>query len=505
MNELRSTQLLDPELVERICSARSLPSPPAVAAKLIALGEDPNVGVDQLVEVLRPDPALTARLLRLANSPLYARRRRAETLQQAAVVLGLDAVFTAALSLTLIGDRQALGTSKLSFHDRWSRSVRAAVAAQTIAVRCGGVVPGDAFLAGLMQDIGILVAARLEPGTYESLEPDSRHADFVACEQEVFGVDHAVIGAVLLDAWRLPDAIVSAVARSHTGGNRSTDRLANVVAAGGAIADWLGGEEEQLLAATGIAEQILGLDRVELSAAVDDIAEALPVLAGVLDADAPPPEQLAELAADAMVVRQMRSHHVMRQMQDDLVGLSEVARQLELANRTDALTGLVNRRYLDEVLAREFDRACALGRAMSVLFIDLDDFRAVNDHFGHQGGDTVLRIAADVVAGTLRDGDVVGRFGGDELAVVLPGVHGELADSVAERVVAAFAQQPIVVGTEVHHQTISLGVASTDQLPGLESANELLRRADEAMYAAKRTGKGRWANASRLLAGDVVC
>jgi diguanylate cyclase (GGDEF)-like protein len=502
MSDVLQDISIDPELVERVRASRSLPSPPVVAARLIELGEDPNVSVDRLVDVLRPDPALTARLLRLANSPLYARRRRADNLHQAVVLLGLDAVFTAALSLTLVSDRRALGSSQLSFRDRWSRSVHAAVSAQMLARRCGGVIPGDAFLAGLMQDIGILVAARLEPDTYAPLTADSGHADFVAREIEVLGVDHAAIGAVLLEAWHLPPQIVSAVAKSHTGGDRAGDRLANIVTVGALVADWIAGEPEQLLAAVGIAERMLGLDRVELSGVLDEIADALPDLAVLLDAQAPPPEQLAEMAADAMVARQMQHRYVMQQMQEDLVGLSEVTRQLELANRTDVLTGLLNRRYLDEVLAREFERAMTIGHGLSVLFIDLDDFRDVNEAFGHQGGDAILCAAAEMVTATLRDGDMVGRFGGDELVVVLPATAGWQGDVVADRLVHAFARNPILVEHGVfHHQSITIGTASVDQLPEVESVSELVRLADEAMYVAKRNGKGRWVNASALVAG----
>jgi len=124
------TTTIDPALLARIRSARALPSPPAVTARLIELGENPDVGLDVIINVLQTDAALCARLLRLANSPLYARRRRTENLRQAVTLLGVDAVLTAALSLTLLGDRAGPGSMPLAFgRNRWKRSVHAAVCA----------------------------------------------------------------------------------------------------------------------------------------------------------------------------------------------------------------------------------------------------------------------------------------------------------------------------------------------------------------------------------------
>ncbi len=500
---------LDDAFVERIRGARSLPSPPIVAAKLIELGEDPDVGLAQLVDVLRNDPALSARILRLANSPLYARRRRAENLHQAVVMLGLDAVFTAALSLTLVGDRDALGASAPSFRKRWTRSVHAAVVAQLLAARCGGATPGSAFLAALVQDIGILVLGRLEPTLYAALPADSSHEEFVEREREVLGTDHAAVGAVLLEAWRLPDEIVQAVAKSHRGGTSGSnaDRLADIVAVSALVADGILGASQQLVAATAAADHLLGVDALEFSKLLDSVAETLPDLALMLEADAPSPQVLAERAADAMIARQMQQRHAIEQLQVDLAGVSEVARQLEVANRSDLLTGLLNRRYLDEVMQREFTWAQRHGDGLSVMFIDLDDFRGVNDEHGHHGGDAVLRTLADRMVATLRDEDLIGRFGGDEFVVLLPATVGWQAEIVAQRVLNAVTARPFVIEAGVEHeQSVTIGIASLDEFADVSSIDELLRLADEALYAAKREGKSRWCKASArpVAAGDAL-
>jgi diguanylate cyclase (GGDEF)-like protein len=155
----------------------------------------------------------------------------------------------------------------------------------------------------------------------------------------------------------------------------------------------------------------------------------------------------------------------------------------ELAARqamTDELTGLGNHRRFHELLARE---------PLALIILDIDDFKLVNDRHGHQTGDAVLRAVGEVVRANCRDSDEAARYGGEEIAVVLPGETLERAHEVAERIRAAIAAHPFpVVGGGVLRVTASVGVAAAE--PGCGHA-ELLAAADAALYAAKRGGKNR--------------
>jgi diguanylate cyclase (GGDEF)-like protein len=152
---------------------------------------------------------------------------------------------------------------------------------------------------------------------------------------------------------------------------------------------------------------------------------------------------------------------------------------------TDALTGQGNRRALDALLGHQMDVAGRTGETFSLLMLDIDFFKQINDEYGHKVGDDALRAFALRVREYLRQGDVCVRYGGEEFVVVLPGATLEKALEVAERVRQGVAQVPLLETPELR-ATVSIGAARLE--PG-QSLEDLLHAADAAMYAAKRGGR----------------
>src|SRR5438270_6334989 len=163
---------------------------------------------------------------------------------------------------------------------------------------------------------------------------------------------------------------------------------------------------------------------------------------------------------------------------------------------TDDLTGLVNRRRFIEALDAEIERARRFGSPLTIVLADLDNFKQVNDEFGHHGGDVVLRAFADLIRSHVRDVDVSGRIGGEEFAILLPETDRAGAARVAERMRKSLNAVPIAI-TEDHsiHAASSFGVA--EPVPD-QSGHDLLRAADSALYRAKDEGKNRVVTASEL-------
>jgi diguanylate cyclase (GGDEF)-like protein len=162
--------------------------------------------------------------------------------------------------------------------------------------------------------------------------------------------------------------------------------------------------------------------------------------------------------------------------------------RVESLSVTDDLTRLYNSRYLNQVLRRETKRASRSGRPLSLLFIDLDGFKQVNDSWGHLAGSKALVEAAGLIRGCARETDVVARFGGDEFSLILPDTGREGAVSVAVRIRERVAEHHFLKtdGLSVH-LTASIGVATLPDVAG--SAEELIRAADMAMYKVKEAGK----------------
>ncbi len=165
--------------------------------------------------------------------------------------------------------------------------------------------------------------------------------------------------------------------------------------------------------------------------------------------------------------------------------IRELQGQLEHSARTDELTDLPNRRVLFEVLAREIERAGRREAKLTVVFVDLDQFKRINDQHGHQFGDRVLREAAAVIRAGLRTYDIVSRYGGEEFVMVLPDTGAWEGHAVAERIRETVAAKVFTGDVRI---TISLGVA--DLAKGMD-ADRLLKAADTAVYRAKRAGRNR--------------
>ena len=163
-------------------------------------------------------------------------------------------------------------------------------------------------------------------------------------------------------------------------------------------------------------------------------------------------------------------------------------KRAEALSLTDDLTGLSNSRYLNLALRRETKRATRNGRPLSLLFLDLDGFKRINDAHGHLFGSRALVEAGGVIRGSARETDVVARFGGDEFALVLPETGGEGAFAVGERVRERVAAHRFLAGDGLDiHLTVSVGVAT---LPDVAASSEaLMQAADTAMYRVKESGK----------------
>lgn len=220
------------------------------------------------------------------------------------------------------------------------------------------------------------------------------------------------------------------------------------------------------------------------------------------------PESLQETAKLARAF-----NGLLEQLQSQDRSLEHYTRRLRYTNRVleqqateDALTGLANRRKLDQVLARAWAQARRDKRPLALLMCDIDHFKAFNDHYGHPAGDRCLgRVAGLITARAKRPMDLAARYGGEEFVVLLPGTDSDGAEQIAELLQKALADEniPHLAAPDERRLTLSIGIASWIPEPS-QTHGMLLQAADRALYRAKRGGRNRVERADTLPGADIV-
>jgi diguanylate cyclase (GGDEF)-like protein len=246
--------------------------------------------------------------------------------------------------------------------------------------------------------------------------------------------------------------------------------------------------------------QVARIDRDVTFPAVLVSALAVAALVAVKQAHHQPLDSgtLAVAAAlfGGLLVRQMLTTRDRTRLARDL---DAALREQERLAVTDPLTGLYNRRFFQQMLQLESERCATSGEPMAVVILDLDHFKHINDRYGHPAGDAVLVQVADRLRQSVRTGDVVARFGGEEFVCLLPDTDEEAALDLAERLRGVLRHTPITAGPgQAIAVTASVGFAATDaKRPAVDPAH-LIAQADRALYGAKSDGRDRVVSAHRL-------
>jgi diguanylate cyclase (GGDEF)-like protein len=492
---------VNPEIEAHLRSLVSFPSPPGVATHIIELARDPDIEMGKVAKALSMDSALATKILRIANSPLYAQRRKSENLRQALVVLGLNATLTLALSFSLVKSLRTGKANGISYPLYWRRALIAATASRALGDAMHQPMAEEIFLAALLQDVGILALDKALPDIYrDAASLQSDHAALAAHERKRLQVDHAEIGGWLMRSWNLPERLYRAIEHSHLVDFSVTTEPGKIfercVALSGPVADlFLRDPPHRRFAETALcAERSLGMDKMAFGQVLGTVGSMLPETEAIFETSLMTeqhPELILEQAREALM---LRSLHALREI-NTLRAVAEIsssrALELEEETRRDAMTGVYNRAYLDQVLAREFEHSTRHKWPLSVAFADLDNFKSVNDRFGHQAGDRILQATARILRSNTRETDLIARYGGEEFVVVLPATDADTARSICERIVMAFQNTGHVIGSDNAHVTVSVGCATHGSQISFANVAEFVKAADQALYTAKLRGRNR--------------
>jgi diguanylate cyclase (GGDEF)-like protein len=496
---------MDAKILAKLESCKTLPTLPAIAGEIVRLCQHDQSDVTMLASLIVKDAAIATKLLSVANSIMFVGRAGpSTTVSQAVMRLGKNSVMTLSLSFTLA----RLVPSRPDAFDYqrfWKRSLIGATAAGYVgeSVRANRE---EAFLGGMFQDIGMLALQEALGDAYgEVIKPaGTDHLRLERLERESLHTDHREVGAWLARKWKIPDYLVHSTIGSHNPLShdvaRAHETIAKCVALSGFVADiWAGGEDRTATThqAAECARLWLDMSGENFLRLLTQVAKAIPELSRLFEVslDEKTLGGTLEQAREALVMISLQSA---QSAQEAEASAQQMAKQKEAAEtqaRSDALTGLANRGHFDAQLNSLFAGARDLSRPLSVIFIDVDHFKSVNDKHGHQIGDAVLQNLGKLLLRCSRQLDIPARYGGEEFAIILPGTDRAGTALVAERLRKMLERSDVPIGGgKVLQVTASFGTATMDDKFLPASPAELLKAADECVYAAKRNGRNRVVN-----------
>ncbi len=459
-----------------------------------ALSADATPGA--LARMAEQDPAFALRVMAAVNSAAFGITRRVSDIRQAASLLGVRGLRSLGLSLALSDMIPPGDGSDLLL----ANCLRRAVSAQLVAEMFGARDRDVFFTAGLFLEVGLLLRAR------DNLDACVQIARSPALDRPVFertfGFDeHPGRGAELAAEFHLPEETIEAI-RCHHQADPPASLVGRVTWLSERLAGvWEGGDVSSARESARLGCLRLGLTEEQLGELLQKIPEAVTHTSAAFDRDVGAQKSYEALLLDVNrgLVELTNSYEaVVRRLEVLLAEKEELSRRLAEANdslehlaHTDALTGLPNKRALEQALTRDLSRADRDKTNLSLVVADVDHFKRVNDTYGHQTGDMILKQVAKALGSNLRTGDLATRYGGEEFVLILPGTNAFGAKLAAERIRKFLERQRYEGGKEPFQVTISLGVASTCGPGCAGSSRELFAQADAALYAAKTSGRNR--------------
>ena len=476
--------------IESVLNSDRLPSLPKIALQIVEISKSPEPDLAEVTSAIQCDPALCAQFLKISNSILFGFGKKTLDIAGSISKLGLNMVQSVALGFYLKPSISQGKAWDCLLQKYWWRSLAQACAAEELGLMIDKLNASQYFLGGLLQDIGILAILRTNEAPYAETFASCDRPDFLELEREAVGFDHVAVGVGLFEKWGIDPTLTHALALHHesitTKDLKEATHVRVAMRTASLIADKLFSKvpgnrfypkasqaELELLLQERFKFDIAGEEDLfeDIERRIVEIASGFSINIG----EVPSSEEL--LLAASEMLSQLAVKSMMNQASEN-------------DSLRDPLTGLFNRRKLDEVKLAQTNNAESVG----VLFVDVDRFKDINDSLGHKSGDEAICLVADVLNEAVRDDDVVIRYGGDEFIVILQNVNDELLAHVAGRIASQLERS---CETSAIESTITLSIGGAhEELTNLESIHDdhikdLIEKADHAMYQAKRSGGNR--------------
>ncbi len=484
----------------------NLPSPPAIALRILEAVKKNDASFLDLARIIEVDPALTAKILMVANSSFYSMASQINTIEKALSVLGLNVTKNIALSFVIAKEMAFPVDGGFDFNYFWKHAVTGAVSAELLAAKLS-YRNEDLFVSALLQDIGVLILYLCRPDEYQQVLDEKRVSgrSILAIEQRVFGFNHQEVGAELLLEWGLPESFIETV-RHHHGSGACPEKLRmqiDLLRWSSMLTSIYFGlrsvEKVQQLKAEICPRYKIKEEDIDLL--IDEVAEKSVEILSFFEIDPGDMKPFSiflqdvneelrriNLSYEQVVMQAKQARQKAEELATELLEANIKLR--EMAFR-DGLTGLYNYRFFQELMDRELSLCLRHHLGLSLMLFDIDHFKDVNDTYGHPVGDQVLRNLAQLVQSSVRVSDIVARYGGEEFAVILPSTDLTGSKVFATRLRRLVEEMETVVNGTSIRITISIGLTSYDLTQKSLDKTTMIKTADSALYKAKHNGRNR--------------
>ncbi len=499
------------ELIQSILKSDELPTLPTVASKLITLTSRDDATLADIGELVAQDISLSARILKVSNSAFYSFPQQIGSIQQAVSILGMNAVRSLVLSFSFLTIKAGEVKNRFNFEKFWEKSLASAVTARLILENVKGADTEEVFVSGLLQNLGELILARSFPEEYDKVLQaiEENQQDTFTAEEAVFGINHTVVGTEVAKSWGFPEVLLIPLQYHHhpdeyTGKNTTIRSTIRAVYLSDLLVNILFSDKPEIYHKQFRKEagKLLGLTTESIETILDQVHTKVKEAGTYFNLKIKTTKSVQEILQEANIrlsLINLDYDQMNKQLILAKINLENLTKELEAKNKIldnlaniDGLTGLYNHRYFQNVLDQEINRAVRHGSSMSILMVDIDFFKKVNDTYGHQVGDFILSEFSKIIQENIRQYDILARYGGEEFVVLLPETTIEDALVVAEKLRSIIEQTPFQDNREKYYITASFGLANCT--PATEdnfSKNTFINQADQALYEAKEKGRNR--------------
>ena len=493
MEMIKGSKMGNVQLVDKIfANTERLPTLPSIAMRILETIKKDDSCIAEIAKIISSDPSLSAEILRVINSPFFGLRRKVTSVPHALSMLGVSTVKNIALSFSIVKNFNSNKHNGFDHRGFWKSSIISGVAAKILSEYTHSTNSDDLFFLGLLHDIGQLAMVHVLDDKY-SLVTDKVKKENIPlpiAEELVFGFSHMTVGQYLVKNWQLPEEFYIPIGMHHLPDSlehesKEIKTRSMIIYLTGLFVELFNSKNSEILRLiSDEAEKSIFINRFDINEVAKTIFDKSQELFPIFDIETEENLDYENLLISAREELVKSSSSFI----NDFLKQQSVLKKLQVMVNLDSMTNLVNYRYFFELLDQEIYRTLRYTTPLSLILIDIDNFKLINDTYGHPTGDVVIKTIANCIKSSLRETDISARYGGEEFAIILPHTDSNGALLVAERLRTMIANKKILEKENNISVTASFGVTTINGKKDV-NAMSLVEQADSALYKAKNDGR----------------